>query len=281
MTDILRSVADVRAFQQVLGKKTLALVPTMGNLHDGHLSLIRLAQSHCSAVMVSIFVNPTQFAPNEDLDSYPRTFAKDMDKLQTAGVDAVFYPEISTLYPLGSENTIRIEMPAAMTQILCGLSRPTHFQGVATVVTKLLQIIRPNVAVFGEKDFQQLAIIRRLVSELFIETEVVGGKIIREANGLAMSSRNQYLSADQRLLAGQLSKTLQECRQRLLAGDMPDSVLTEAKQRLTTMGIEVEYLDFRDSLTLESTPIIDSGILLIAARLGKTRLIDNLRIVEA
>lgn len=281
MTDILRSVADVRAFQQVLGKKTLALVPTMGNLHDGHLSLIRLAQSHCSAVMVSIFVNPTQFAPNEDLDSYPRTFAKDMDKLQTAGVDAVFYPEISTLYPLGSENTIRIEMPAAMTQILCGLSRPTHFQGVATVVTKLLQIIRPNVAVFGEKDFQQLAIIRRLVSELFIETEVVGGKIIREANGLAMSSRNQYLSADQRLLAGQLSKTLQESRQRLLAGDMPDSVLTEAKQRLTTMGIEVEYLDFRDSLTLESTPIIDSGILLIAARLGKTRLIDNLRIVEA
>lgn len=280
MTKILKTIADVRQFQQDNLGKTIGLVPTMGNLHDGHLSLLKIAQSKADLSVVSIFVNPTQFAPDEDLDSYPRTFDADLEKLQAIGVDAVFFPTVDVIYPYGQSDTISIEMPKVMTNILCGVNRPTHFQGVATVVAKLLQIIRPNVAVFGEKDFQQLAIIRRLVAELFIDVEIIGGEIIREDSGLAMSSRNQYLSADERQKAMALSQTLRWCRDELLSGKITDNVLKKGKEKLRNTGFVVDYLDFRDMATLANNPTLENGILLVAARLGKTRLIDNLRMVK-
>lgn len=280
MTKILKTLADVRQFQQDNLGKTIGFVPTMGNLHDGHLSLMKIAQSKADLSVASIFVNPTQFAPNEDLDSYPRTFDADLEKLQAIGVDAVFFPTVEVMYPYGQCDTISIEMPTAMTNILCGVNRPTHFQGVATVVAKLLQIIRPTVAVFGEKDFQQLAIIRRLVAELFIDVEIIGGEIVREDSGLAMSSRNQYLSVEQRQTATALSQTLVWCRDELLAGKNTDKVLKKGREKLYNVGFKVDYLDLRDITTLTDNPALENGILLVAARLGKTRLIDNLRMVK-
>ncbi len=280
MTKILKTIADVRQFQQDNLGKTIGFVPTMGNLHDGHLSLLKIAQTKADLSVASIFVNPTQFGPNEDLDSYPRTFEADLEKLQAIGVDAVFFPTVDVIYPYGQRDTISIEMPKAMTNILCGLNRPTHFQGVATVVAKLLQIIRPTVAVFGEKDFQQLAIIRRLVAELFIDVEIIGGEIVREDSGLAMSSRNQYLSVAERQTATALSQTLLWCRDELWAGENTDKVLKKGCEKLYNIGFKVDYLDFRDVTTLSSTPTLDNGILLVAARLGKTRLIDNLKMVK-
>lgn len=279
MTQILKTVADVRNFRDALNSKILGFVPTMGNLHDGHLSLMRIAQQHADVTLVSIFVNPTQFAPDEDLDAYPRTFEADLQKLQCIGVDAVFFPEEQVIYPHGRDSTLLIEMPAEMTDILCGLGRPTHFQGVATVVTKLFQIVSPDIAVFGEKDFQQLAIIRRLNEELFMHIEVLSGNIIREESGLALSSRNQYLSDEAREQATWLSKTLQMCRTRLLHGEPHQTVLADGRQTLNQQGIDVEYLDFRDTETLAQHPDdIKRGVLLVAGRIGSTRLIDNLRI---
>ncbi|PID66637.1 MAG: pantoate--beta-alanine ligase [Gammaproteobacteria bacterium] len=280
MTDILRSVADVQQFRRANAGKTSGLVPTMGNLHNGHLSLVNIAQTKADLSVVSIFVNPTQFAPDEDLHSYPRTFEKDLQKLQNLGVDAIFSPTVKDIYPYGKDDTIAIAMPDAMTRILCGINRPTHFQGVATVVAKLLQIIRPTVAVFGEKDFQQLTIIRRLVAELFIDIDICSGKIIREDDGLAMSSRNQYLSPDERQQAAALSQTLEWCRQQLLSGQPVKVVLKQGKEKLHHAGFVVDYLDFREVTTLAGNPTLDDGILLAAARLGTTRLIDNLRMVE-
>lgn len=278
MTEILTTVKSVRAFHHAIKPQKWALVPTMGNLHDGHLSLLNIAKANADVVIASIFVNPTQFGVGEDLDAYPRTFEADLDKLKSLGVDAVFYPEIHAMYPHGADDTIRLEMPAHMTQILCGLDRPTHFQGVATVVAKLFQIVHPDVAVFGEKDFQQLAIIRRLNKELYMNIKILGGEIIREASGLAMSSRNQYLSDEERQRATWLSKVLRDSRQRLLAGENPDNVLQQGKTLLADQGIKVEYLDLRDIETLATTQDRQRGVLLVAGRVGKTRLIDNLRL---
>lgn len=277
MTKILKNREDIIAFKASLAGKKVAFVPTMGNLHDGHLSLMRIAQQQADSVIVSIFVNPTQFGENEDLDSYPRTFESDLQKMREQGVDAVFFPTPEVIYPYGSKSTLSILLPPEMTDILCGVDRPTHFQGVATVVAKLFQLVKPEVAVFGEKDFQQLAIIRRLACELFIDVEILGGRIIREANGLAMSSRNQYLSADEFERAGELSTTLQWCRQALLDGGDIDTVLAKGKEKLHNVGAKVEYLDFRDKDTLTPYPTLTRGVLLVAARIGSTRLIDNLR----
>lgn len=278
MTKILKTLAEVRDFHTALNGKTLGLVPTMGNLHDGHLSLMQIAQENADVVMASIFVNPTQFGENEDLSSYPRTFDADLEKLQNTGVDAVFFPDETTIYPHGKHNTLSIEMPVKMTQILCGQDRPTHFQGVATVVAKLFQIVRPDVAVFGEKDFQQLAVIRHLNEELFMSIKLLPGKIIRETDGLAMSSRNQYLNADERDRAVWLSKTLTQCKTRLLDGDAIPAVIADGKKQLEAQGIQVEYLDLRDAETLSKNPASGRGVLLVAGRLGTTRLIDNIRI---
>lgn len=279
MTQVLKTVADVRAFRRHYADKTLGFVPTMGNLHEGHLSLMQIAQRHSEKVIASVFVNPTQFAENEDLHNYPRTFDADLEKLQSIGVDAVFFPDEKSIYPMGRHRTLSIEMPTEITHILCGLARPTHFQGVATVVTKLLQIVQPQVAVFGKKDYQQLTIIRRLVTELFMEVEIVGGEIIRETNGLAMSSRNQYLTDAEREQAAMLFKVLQFVRQQLLSGDKREMIINQAKHDLERAGIAVEYLDCRDKDTLQEEPILENAILLIAARIGSTRLIDNLRVV--
>lgn len=278
MTDILTTVKSVRAYHHAIKPKKWALVPTMGNLHDGHLSLLNIAKANADVVIASIFVNPTQFGVGEDLAAYPRTFEDDLKKLQDLGIDAVFYPEISAMYPYGAENTISLNIPPQMTTILCGVQRPTHFQGVATVVAKLFQIVHPDIAVFGEKDFQQLAIIRRLNKELYMNIKILGGDIIREDSGLALSSRNQYLNTKERSRAAGLSKTLRDCRERLLQGQAPAQVLTHGKMALSAQQIDVEYLEFRDIDTLAEQPEFNRGILLIAAKLGKTRLIDNLRI---
>lgn len=278
MTTLLKTVSEVQAFRRLHADKKLGFVPTMGNLHAGHLSLIDIARQQSDIVIVSIFVNPTQFGPNEDLDAYPRTFDADLAQLQSKGVAAVFFPDDSSIYPYGQDNTLCIELPHSLMGILCGVDRPTHFQGVATVVAKLFQIVHPDVAVFGKKDFQQLAIIRRLNKELFMNIRIVGAEIVREANGLAMSSRNQYLSDTERELAANLSKTLQKCRERLLDGETAEMVLGQAKQHLTDVGFQVEYLELRHRETLRELPEAQEGVLLLAARLGKTRLIDNLSI---
>lgn len=283
MTQILKTVADVREFRTAHSGASVALVPTMGNLHEGHLTLMRTAQQHADTVLVSIFVNPTQFAPHEDLNNYPRTFDADLEKLQQLGINAVFYPEESTIYPQGKDHTISIELPNSLTDILCGIDRPTHFQGVATVVAKLLQITTPDVAVFGEKDFQQLTIIRHLVRELFMPTQIIGVGTVRESNGLAMSSRNQYLNDEAFEHASWLSKTLQHCKERLLSGENISMVIAEGKAILAAQQIQVDYLDFRDDKHLQALSDADDitrGVLLLAARLGKTRLIDNLRVRE-
>lgn len=280
MTEILRTVKAVRTYHRNIKPKKWALVPTMGNLHDGHLSLIKIAQAHADVVIVSIFVNPTQFGVDEDLDAYPRTFEADLAQLKKLGVEAVFYPQIKAMYPHGVDNTLSINLPAQMTQILCGISRPTHFQGMATVVAKLFQIVHPDVAVFGEKDYQQLALIRRLNQELYMNINILSGETIREPSGLALSSRNQYLSADEYQRATWLAKTLRNCRQRLLAGDCPQAVIADGKTTLAAQGIDVEYLELRDIDTLVENPTLARGILLLAGRLGKTRLIDNLRLTD-
>ncbi len=278
MTKIVKTRDDIKALKAEYSGKSIALVPTMGNLHEGHMSLMRIAKQHSEIVVVSIFVNPTQFGVNEDLDKYPRTFESDLEKMRSIGVDAVFFPDVETVYPHGSDSTLSILLPSEMTNILCGLGRPTHFQGVATIVAKLLQLIRPDVAVFGEKDFQQLAIVRRLVEELFVDTEIISGEIVRDSSGLALSSRNQYLSSEELIQARQLSATLRWCREQLREGKERAAVFQSGQERLVNVGVAVEYLEMRDVTTLAENPPLQRGILLIAARVGTTRLIDNLRI---
>ncbi|MBS9778036.1 MAG: pantoate--beta-alanine ligase [Gammaproteobacteria bacterium] len=281
MTKILKTRKDLNDFKHSLGSNDIGFVPTMGNLHAGHISLIKIAKKHSKHVIVSIFVNPTQFGENEDLNTYPRTFEADFEKMQSEGVDAVFFPDVATIYPHGNESTLSIHLPCEMTNILCGIDRPTHFQGVATVVAKLLLLIKPNIAVFGEKDYQQLAIIKRLVAELFIDTSIIAGDIVREDSGLAMSSRNQYLSLSERKQAYELSKTLSWCKSQLLSNTSIEDVLNCGKEMLTNVGVGVEYLELRDTETLASRPSLEKGILLVAAKVGTTRLIDNLRIKKS
>lgn len=281
---ILRTLTDINQYRQThlrSGEK-LVLVPTMGNLHAGHLALVDKAKTYSDNVVVSIFVNPTQFGPTEDLATYPRTFTDDCAKLAARGVSAVFYPEVATIYPHGVTQTLSIDFNDTLTKILCAADRPTHFQGVATVVAKLFQLIRPDVAIFGQKDYQQLAVIRRLVDELFMPIVIDSIAIRREDNGLAMSSRNQYLSDDQRQLAGEIYATLQRIKTAILAGNPAQPIIDAAMAALTTRGIAVEYLAYRDaddltqSLCETNPPRQCRSILLIAARIGSTRLIDNL-----
>jgi len=276
MTKVISSVAAARTFREHNRHRRIALVATMGNLHNGHLSLLKIAQSHADLIVVSIFINPTQFAQDEDFSHYPRTFAADKTKLEAMGVDAVFHPDSAAIYPDDSDHTLSIQLPPALSAILCGKSRPTHFQGVATVIAKLLQIIRPDTAVFGEKDYQQLVIIRKLVDELFIDTDIIGAPIIRERNGLAMSSRNQYLSDREKQRASHLYRTLKTCRAQLRTEKSVDSVLTHGKQNLSQQGIAVDYLELRNKHSLQTASTVKDSILLIAAYIGKTRLIDNL-----
>ncbi len=262
-------------------QKRVALVPTMGNLHAGHLSLIDIAHQHADVVVASIFVNPTQFGKGEDFASYPRTLNKDREQLITASCDALFLPTPDVLYPYGSQDFTRIQPPVSLANTLCGLSRPGHFDGVLSVVARLFNLIKPQVAVFGEKDYQQLLIIKRMVEDLGMPQQIIAGATVREASGLAMSSRNQYLDSATQQQAAQLQQTLQIVAQQLDQGQYDTQKLeAEANQRLEQAGFQPEYVSIRQADNLRS---VDSDSLssqqlriLAAARLGSTRLIDNI-----
>ncbi|MEO6064358.1 MAG: pantoate--beta-alanine ligase [Lysobacterales bacterium] len=255
----------------------IALVPTMGNLHRGHLALIAAARTNCRRVVATVFVNPTQFGPNEDFVRYPRTATEDAQQLADAGCDAMFLPNVDEVYPLGVANAARVEMPG-VSGILCGSVRPGHFAGVASVVLRLFNMIEPDVACFGEKDFQQLLIIRRLARDLSLRVRVVGFPTVRADDGLALSSRNQYLDAAQRAAAPAIWRTLQRMREARRAGEAVAEVEAQAHFTLIASGFLPDYATIRDASDLSPVSEAARGpeVALIAARLGNTRLIDNL-----
>jgi pantoate--beta-alanine ligase len=272
----VRTVHDLRARIAEWRKagEPVALVPTMGALHAGHLSLIDVAKRHAARVVVSIFLNPIQFGPREDLARYPRDEAADRDKLTATGAHLLYAPSREEMYPPGFAT--RVSLPS-LTQDLCGAARPNHFEGVATVVTKLLLQAAPDVAVFGEKDYQQLLIIEQLVRDLNIEVEIVPAPIVREADGLALSSRNAYLSPAERKTAPILFKTLSEVAAKLAKGGGCDSAAEAGRFKLEAAGFRVDYVAIRDPETLAplSGPLKGPARVLGAAYLAKTRLIDN------
>jgi pantoate--beta-alanine ligase len=251
-----------------------ALVPTMGYLHAGHLSLIELARRNAERVAVSVFVNPLQFGPGEDLDRYPRDLDRDVGLARDAGADLVFAPTAREMYPDG-EPWIAV-VPERGADVLCGASRPGHFRGVLTVVAKLFGLFRPDVAVFGRKDFQQLALIRRMVADLDVPVEIVAGETVREPDGLAMSSRNAYLSPSERERALALSRALAECRALLASGERDPERYRRALRGIDGEGVVVEYGEVVDARTLEPVERVEVGsVCALAARVGGTRLIDN------
>lgn len=253
---------------------TVGLVPTMGALHAGHLSLIELARAHCDRVVATIFVNPRQFSPGEDLDAYPRTIERDTALLREAGCHALFAPAVSEIYPDGFATSITV---AGISEGLCGATRPNFFGGIATVVAKLLILAEPDKAFFGEKDYQQLLVIRRLVTDLALPVEIIGGALVREADGLAMSSRNAYLSGNERQMALTLHHTLKEVTAGLEAGAEPGRLIAMGLERLASAGFRMDYLELRDAETLEPIERLERPARLLAGGyLGKTRLIDNM-----
>jgi pantoate--beta-alanine ligase len=275
---VLNTVADLRRRLALWrgSRETVALVPTMGALHAGHASLARAARARADRCIVSIFVNPTQFAANEDFGSYPRSFAADLERLGIEGVDAVFAPDATQMYPDGFATTISLKGPAE-----AGLEdrfRPTHFAGVATVVAKLLIQSMPDLAVFGEKDFQQLAVIRRLVRDIDLPVEIQGAPTLREADGLAMSSRNVYLSAEERRTAPLLHRVLSDIATQIASGASADEVLARGREEIELGGFALDYLDLRDAESLGATQAGRAARLLVAARIGRTRLIDNIAV---
>ncbi|MBK1695002.1 pantoate--beta-alanine ligase [Chromatium weissei] len=256
----------------------IALVPTMGNLHRGHLALVQAAQQQAQRVVVSIFVNPLQFGANEDLDAYPRTFEQDQQQLAALGCDVLFAPPVFEVYPHGQTAQTRVEVPE-LSDILCGASRPGHFVGVATVVCKLFNMVQPNVALFGEKDFQQLLVIRRMVADLNLPIDIIGLPTVREADGLALSSRNGYLSTEDRGRASGLYQTLCSVSRALQAGTPAAELEQLAIPALRLAGFQPDYVAVRSAATL--APVMPSDtelVILAAAYLGHTRLIDNLRV---
>lgn len=273
---ILNTVSDLRAFLTLArgNGKTVGFVPTMGNLHQGHLDLVNKASDMTDIVVVSIFVNPMQFGPHEDFDAYPRTLNADCEALNNHPCDAVFAPTVREVYPKGV-NT-EIDLPSLST-ILCGHHRPGHFKGVATVVTKLLNIVQPDVAVFGNKDYQQLQVIQTMVADLLIPVTIVGADTTREPNGLAMSSRNAYLSAEEKETAEMLYATLKRIGDALRSDSQVSTTLKQEKERLTAAGFVLDYLEIRDAQDLSKSYVeADSAVILVAAKLGRARLIDNL-----
>ncbi|TCT22117.1 pantoate--beta-alanine ligase [Thiobaca trueperi] len=273
---------DLRA--QVAGWRAsgerVAFVPTMGNLHAGHLTLVREARLHAARVVASIFVNPLQFGPGEDLDAYPRTLDEDSRQLAEAGCDLVFAPSARVVYPRGQAEQTRVEVPG-LSDILCGASRPGHFVGVATVVCKLFNMVQPHVALFGEKDFQQLLVIRRLVEDLAMPVEILGVPTVREADGLAMSSRNGYLSSVERSQAPALYRALTSAAQALHAGCVIAEVEQAALSQIADAGLRPDYFTVRVAGDLSpATPDDADLIVLAAAYLGRARLIDNLRVMR-
>ena len=273
-----RTVTDLRdrlAPWRKAGER-IALVPTMGALHQGHLSLVTLAKSKADRVVASIFVNPLQFGPREDFHRYPRDEAGDLAKLESAGADLVFAPDKAEMYPQGFSTRVNL---GDLTEDLCGAARPNHFDGVATVVTKLLLQCAPDLAVFGEKDYQQLLVIKRLVSDLDIPVEIIGGPIVREEDGLALSSRNAYLSPAERATAPLLYQTVFAVAADLSKGRGADDAAHAGRFKLEAAGFRVDYVAVRDPETLKplSGPVKQARVL-AAVHLGRTRLIDNVAV---
>ncbi len=277
----LRTLTDLR---RVLGEhrragRRIGFVPTMGALHDGHISLVRRARETCDITVVSIFVNPTQFAPGEDLDTYPRTEDADLARLTEVGTDIVYLPDVEEMYPDGSVTNVRVE---EMSDLLDGAHRPHFFYGVATVVARLFVHVQPDVSVFGEKDYQQLQIIRRMVRDLGFPIDVIGGETVRDADGLAQSSRNLYLSADERAKANVMSGALYRASCRLSLGVSVNAALAEARARIEAAGFDkLDYVSAVDPMSLQDLPdgAVAPGFegrVLAAAWMGKTRLIDNM-----
>jgi pantoate--beta-alanine ligase len=270
---VARTVKEVRDFLE--SKKNTGLVPTMGALHAGHESLIQAARAQCDVVTVSVFVNPLQFAPTEDYSRYPRTWPQDLDMCNRNSVDLVFAPPVEEIYPKPQLTTVNVER---LDEHLCGKFRPGHFRGVATVVLKLLNIVRPDRAYFGEKDMQQLAIVRRMASDLNLPITIVGVSTVREADGLALSSRNKYLSAEERNAAPALYRALQEAANRIRAGESDASKVRESALALLAKSslIRVEYLEVVDPDELQPLKTINGPVRIAAAIwIGTTRLIDN------
>lgn len=276
----MRSFDDITTLREALAAyrrsgKRIGLVPTMGNLHQGHLALVEKARATSDVVVTSIFVNPLQFGPSEDLDNYPRTLEADKAKLQAAGCDIVFTPTPQSMYPHGMGNQTLVKV-SEVSEGLCGGSRPGHFDGVSTVVSMLFHIVQPDVACFGEKDYQQLAVIQRMVRDLHLPIEVIGVPTVREPSGLAMSSRNGYLSEAERNTAAGLQRTLGEIRDALENGASIEESLSQGIESLRRQGFEPDYLELRAKDLSSVTENTREAILLAAARLGSTRLIDNL-----
>jgi pantoate--beta-alanine ligase len=274
--EIVRDPAAMRARVEDLRRdgRKIAVVPTMGALHEGHLALLRAARAKCDVLILTIFVNPTQFGPNEDLAKYPRDEAGDLAKAHTCGIDLAFCPDASAMYPAGAQTFVEVR---ELQQPLCGARRPGHFAGVATIVTKLFHLTKPHVAVFGEKDYQQLAIIRRMVRDLDFDIEIASVPIVREPDGLAMSSRNAYLSPEQRRSALALSQGLAAAEAVVRSGERDAAkIVAAARARLEAAQLRIDYAELRDAVELtEVTTLAKPCVLALAAFVGTTRLIDN------
>lgn len=279
----MRTLSDIVELRQALAQarqqgRRIGLVPTMGNLHQGHMALVEAARARADLVVASIFVNPLQFGAGEDLDAYPRTLTDDQAKLEAAGCDLLFTPTSATLYPQGLDAPTSVHVPA-VSEGLCGASRPGHFDGVATVVAMLFNLFQPDLACFGEKDRQQLAVIRKLTADLHFPVEIVGVPIIRADDGLALSSRNGYLNADQRARAPGLYRSLCQARDALQAGEPTAAVLRDTLAQLSAGGLSPDYIELRRAHDLGPvTDNTDDAVLLAAVHLGSARLIDNLAV---
>lgn len=278
--DIIHGIDQLRTLVKLEKNngKSIGFVPTMGFLHEGHLSLMREAKKETDFVVVSIFVNPTQFGPNEDLESYPRDLTRDLALCASVGVDLIFVPEVEEMYPEGYSTYVVCE--GEITKKLCGASRPTHFKGVTSVVAKLFNMVSPHKAFFGQKDAQQVAIIKKMVRELNIDIEIVSCPIVREPDGLAMSSRNTYLSPEERVDARVLSQALNEVKQQLDSGVRDVKILLEGmKLKISDcQSAKIDYISIVNANTLEDIDLIQGEVLVaLAVKIGKTRLIDNLR----
>ncbi|HEY2105095.1 MAG TPA: pantoate--beta-alanine ligase [Candidatus Binataceae bacterium] len=274
---IIESPAQMQRFAETARRRgdRIALVPTMGYLHEGHLSLMREGRRRAALLVATLFVNPTQFGPREDLASYPRDLERDCRLMESVPVDVLFAPQADSMYPAGAQTWVEV---TELTMGLCGGSRPGHFRGVTTVVAKLFNIVKPHIALFGAKDYQQLCAIRQMVRDLNFDVEIVPMPTVREIDGLALSSRNAYLSADERGKGLSLSRSLQAARDAFMRGERDPAVLAQtARTELDReSGVAVEYVEVRDATTLEQVAVVSApAVVAVAARIGRTRLIDN------